>query len=72
MGYAWKYERSFLVAAWKANAAYSRWLYRVSVSAKDLLTKNIGLWFLFSYSLNRSTLTESSETSKYTKSVSPA
>ena len=44
----------------------------MDVSAKDLLTKNIGLCFLFSSSLNRATLTETSETSKYTKSVSPA
>ena len=72
MGCAWKYGRSFLVATWRANAACSRWLYRVSASAKDLLTKNTGLYFLFSSSLNRAALTEKSETTKYTKSVSPA
>ena len=34
---------------------------RVSTSAKDLLTKNIGLYFLFSYSLNRVALTKTFE-----------
>ena len=69
---AWKYGRSFLVATRRANAACSRWLYRVFASAKDLLMKNTGLCFLFSASLNRAALTETSETAKYTKSVSPA
>ena len=68
---AWKYGRSFLVATRGANAACSRWLYRVSTLAKDLLTKNTSLGFLFSSSLNRAALTETSETAKYTKSVSP-
>ena len=72
MGCAWKYERSFLVATRRANTVYSRWLYRVSTSAKDLLTKNIGLCFLFLSPLNKAALTETSETAKYTKSVSPA
>ena len=72
MGCSWKYGRSFLVSTRRANAACSRWLYRVSASAKDLLTKNTGLFFLFSSSLNRAALTETSETAKYTKSVSPA
>ena len=72
MGCAWKYRQSFLVATRRANAACSRWLYLVSKSTKDLLTKNIGLCFLFSSSLNRATLTETSETAKYTKSVSHA
>ena len=72
MGCSWKYGRSFLVATRRANAACSRWLYRVSVPAMDLLTKNIGLFFLFSSSLNRAVLTETSETTKYTKSVSSA
>ena len=40
--------------------------------AKDLLTKNTSLCFLFSSSLNRATLIETFETAKYTKSVSPA
>ena len=66
MGCAWKYGRSFLVATRRANAAYLRWLYRVSASAKDLLTKNTGLCFLFSSSLNRKALTKTSETAKYT------
>ena len=72
IGCAWKYGRSFLVATRRANAACSRWLYWVSASAKDLLTKNTGLCFLFSSSLNRVALTETFETAKYTKSVSPA
>ena len=72
MGCAWKYGRSFFVATWTANAASSRWLYRVSMSAKDLLTKNNGLFFLFSSSLNRAILTKKSETARYTKGVSPA
>ena len=71
MGCALKYGRSFFVATRGANAACSRWLYRVSASAKDLLEKNTGLCFLFSYSLNRATLTKTSETARYTKSVSP-
>ena len=72
MGCAWKYGRSFFVATWRANAAYSRWLYPISALAKDLLTKNTGPYFLFSSSLNRAALTETSETAKYMKSVSPA
>ena len=47
-------------------------MYQFSASAKDLLTKNTGLCFLFSSSLNRAVLTETSETAKYTKSVLPA
>ena len=43
-----------------------------SGSAKDLLTKNTGLCFLFSSSLNRAALIETSETAKYTKSALPA
>ena len=72
MGCAWKYGRSFFVATQRANAAYSRWLYRVSTSAKDLLKKNTCLCFLFSSFLNRAALTETSETAKYMNSVSPA
>ena len=34
--------------------------------------KNTGLFFIFSSSLNRAVLTETSKTAKYTKSVSPA
>ena len=70
MGCAWKYGRSFLVATRKVNAACSRWLYRVSASANDLLMKNTGLCFLFSSFLNRVALIEISKTAKYTKSVS--
>ena len=69
---SWKYGRSFLIATWRANAACSRWVYLVSALAKDLLTKNTSLCFLFSSSLNRVALTETSEIAKYTKSVSPA
>ena len=72
MGCAWKYRRSFLVATRRANVACSRWLYRVSAPAKDLLMKNNGLCLLFSYSLNRAALNETFGTSKYTKSVSLA
>ena len=72
MGCSWKYGQSFFITTGRANAIYSRWLYRVSASAKDLLTKITGLCFLFSYSLNRATLTKTSETAKYTKSVSVA
>ena len=72
MGCAWKYGPSFFVATRGANVAYSRWLYWVSTSAKDFLTKNNGLCFLFSSSLNRAALIETSETAKYTKSVSLA
>ena len=72
MGCALKYGRSFLVATRRANVACSRWLYQVSTLAKDLLTKNTGLCFLFLSSLNRATLIETFETAKYTKSVSPA
>ena len=70
MGCARKYGQSFFVATRKADAACSRWLYQVFVSAKDLLTTNTGLFFLFSYSFNRATLTETSEIAKYRKSVS--
>ena len=42
------------------------------MSSKDLLTKNTGLCFLFSSSLNKAALTETSETASYTKSVSMA
>ena len=72
MGCAWKYGRSFLVATRRYNSTCSRWLYQFSTSPKDLLTKNAGLCFLFSSSMNRATLIETSETAKYTKSVSSA
>ena len=72
MGCAWKYGKSFLVATQKLNATCSRWLYQVSASAKDLLTKNTGLYYIFSSSLNKVALIETFETTKYTKSVSPA
>ena len=44
----------------------------VSASAKDLLTKNTGLWLISSQSLNKAVLTATSETAKYMKNVSPA
>ena len=44
----------------------------VSASIKDLLTKNTGLCLLSSFSLNRVALTTTSETARYTKSVSQA
>ena len=71
IGCAWKYGRRFFVATWRANVACLRWLYRVSASTKDLLTKNTGLCFIFSSSLNRATLIKTFETAKYTKSVLP-
>ena len=46
-GCAWKYGQSFLAATRRTNAAYSRLVYRVSISDRDLLTKNIGLFFGF-------------------------
>ena len=69
MGCSWRYGQSFFVATRKANAACLRWIYQVFASAKDLLTKNIGLCFLFSSSLNMAALTETSKTAKYMKSV---
>ena len=72
MGCAWKYWWSFFVATQRANVPCSRWLYRVSALAKDLLTKNTSLCFLFSSSLNRAALTKTSEIARCTKSVSPA
>ena len=51
--------------------ACSRGLYLVSASARDLLMKNTGLCFSSSFSFNRAALTAMSETTKYTKSVSP-
>ena len=72
MGCAGKYGRSFLVATWRANAACSRWLYQVFAPAKDLLMKNTSLCFIFSSSLNKAALSQTVETAKYTKSVSPA
>ena len=70
MGCAWKYGQSFLVATQRAKAACSRWMYLVSVSAKHLLKKNTGLCLPSVFSLNRATLTTTSETARYTKSVS--
>ena len=50
--------------AWGASAACSRRVYRVSASDMDLLTKNIGLYFRFSSSLNNVALTEMSKIAK--------
>ena len=69
MGCAWKYERSFLVTTRRAKAACSRWLYLVSASTKDLLTKNTGLCLPSLFSLNKVAFTATSETARYTKSV---
>ena len=44
----------------------------VFASAKDLLTKNVGLWLLSSQPFNKVALTTTSKTAKYMKSVSPA
>ena len=72
MGCAWKYGQSFFVATRRAKVACLRWLYRVSTSSKDLLIKNTSLCFLFSSSLDRAALIETSEITRYTKSVFPA
>ena len=45
----------------RAKAAHSRWVYLVSASVKDLLTKNIGLNFASPHSLNKAALTAISE-----------
>ena len=71
MGCAWKYGQSFLATTQRAKAACSRWLYLVSTSAKDLLTTKTGLYLPPSFSLNRATLTTTSEIAKYVKSVLP-
>ena len=52
-GWAWKYGRSFWAAVRKAKTACSRWVYLVSASVKDFLTKNIGLNFASPHSLNK-------------------
>ena len=44
--------------------ACSRWLYMVFSAAKDLLTKNTGLCFSSSLSLNKAALIPISETAK--------
>ena len=72
MGCTWKYGRSFFVTTRRANVTCLRWLYLVSALVKDLLIKNTSLCLLFSSSLNRAALTETSETARYMKSVSSA
>ena len=42
----------------------TRWVYLVSASVKDLLTKNTGLNFAFPYSLNRAALTAISDAAR--------
>ena len=64
MGCAWKYGQSFLVATRRANSTCSRWLYWISASTLGLVEEKY--WPLLSI------LIETSETTKYTKSVSPA
>ena len=63
-GWAWKYGRSFWAAVCRAKAAYSRWVYLVSASVKDLLIKNTGLNFASTHSLNKATLTAISDAAK--------
>ena len=46
----------------RASAACLRQVYQVSASDRDLLTKNIGLCFWFSSSLNKDALIDTSET----------
>ena len=48
----------------RAKAACSRWLYLISKSVKDLLTKNTGLNFTSSHSLNKAELTAISEAAR--------
>ena len=52
------------LAATRSASACSRRIYRVYASDRDLLTKNIGLYFRFSSSLNNAALTEVSKTAK--------
>ena len=56
--------RSFLAATRRASTAYSRRVYRISASDKDFLTKNIGLYFRFSSSLNKVVLTKAFDTAR--------
>ena len=48
----------------RAKAASSRWVYLVSASVKDLLTKKTGLNFVSPHSLNKAALTAISEVAK--------
>ena len=59
-----KVGRSFLVATRRASATCSRRVYRVSAYARDFLIKNIGLYFHFSSSLNKTRLIETFDTAK--------
>ena len=61
---AWKYGWSFWAAVHRAKAARSRWVYLVSASVKDLMTKNTGLNFASLHSLNRAALTAISDAAK--------
>ena len=53
-----------ITATRRANAACSRWEYRVSAYARDLFMKNIYLCFQFSSSLSKAELTETSNTAR--------
>ena len=52
------------MAVRRAKAACSRWVYLVSASVRDLLTKNTGLNFSSSHSLNKAALTAISEAAR--------
>ena len=52
------------MAVRRAKAACSRWVYMVSASIKDFLTKNTGLNFASSHSLNKAALTAISEAAR--------
>ena len=52
------------MAVRRAKVARSRWLYLVSASVKDLLTKNTGLNFASPHSLNKAALTAISEAAR--------
>ena len=47
-----------------SSVTYSRWVYCVSASNRDLVTKNIGLCFRFSSSLNKAAHAEASDTAR--------
>ena len=48
----------------ESSVACPRWVCWVSTSNRDLLMKNIGLCFRFSFSLNKVSLTEASNTAR--------
>ena len=55
---------SFLAAIRRASTTCSRLVFQVSASDRDLLMKNIGPCFQFSFSLNKAELTKAFDTAK--------